>query len=77
MTPSAQDHDLGRRLTALAFGMDQLERRLSQGNGALDGEGLIPIYLGNDLVGALKLEDWHQVFAELDLLIRQGHGKSF
>ena len=62
------DHDFGRRLTALAVGMDQLERRLSQGNGALDGEGLIPIYLGDDLVSAVVLETWDQVFTHLDQL---------
>ena len=62
------DHDFGRRLTALAVGMDQLERRLSQGNGALDGEGLIPIYLGDDLVSAVVLETWNQVFTHLDQL---------
>ena len=62
------DHDFGRRLTALAVGMDQLERRLSQGNGALDGEGLIPIYLGDDLVSAVVLETWDQVFMRLDQL---------
>jgi hypothetical protein len=61
----AQDHDFGRRLTALAVGMDQLERRLSDGKGVLEGEGLIPIYLGNDLVSAEDFENWNQVFAEL------------
>jgi hypothetical protein len=66
MTQSrGQDHDFGRRLTALTVGMDQLERRLSQGNGALDGEGLIPIYLGNDLVSGAVFESWDQVFAHL------------
>jgi hypothetical protein len=69
MTQSVkQDHDFGRRLTALAVGIDQLERRLSQGNGALDSEGLIPIYLGNNLVSGTKFETWDQVFKQLEQL---------
>ncbi len=66
MTQSlAQDQDFGRRLTALAVGIDQLERRLSGGQGVLDGEGLIPIYLGDQLVSAQNVETWDQVFAQL------------
>jgi hypothetical protein len=66
MTQSVtQDHDLGRRLTALAVGIDQLERRLSDGKGVLDTEGLIPIYLGNDLVSGTTFETWDQVFGQL------------
>jgi hypothetical protein len=71
MTPLETDHDFGQRLTALAVGMDQLERRLSQGQGALEGEGLIPIYLGADLVSPAKLEGWNDVFAHLDQLESQ------
>ena len=68
MISLTQDHEFGQRLTALAVGMDQLERHLSQGQGALDSEGLIPIYLGNDLVAATKLETWDEVFVQLDQL---------
>ncbi len=69
MTQSVpQDHDVGRRLTALAVGMDQLERRLSDGNGVLDGEGLIPIYLGNDLVSGTVFETWDHVFGQLETI---------
>jgi hypothetical protein len=63
-----QDNNFGQRLTALAVGMDHLERRLSQGQGALDGEGLIPIYLGDDLVTAENLQSWHEVFERLNQL---------
>lgn len=66
-----RDQDLGRRLTALTVGMDQLERRISQGNGALDSEGLVPIYLGNDLVPPAMLEGWDTVFAQLNGLERE------
>jgi hypothetical protein len=63
-----QDHDFGRRLTALAVGIDQLERRLSDGKGVLDGEGLIPIFLGNNLIRAQNFENWDQVLVELEKL---------
>ncbi len=65
---AAQDHDFGRRLTALAVGIDQLERRLTNGQGVLDDEGLIPIYLGNDLVSAETFETWDEVFVQLEKL---------
>ncbi len=62
----AQDHDLGRRLTALGMGIDRLERRLSGGGGPLDSEGLVPIYLGEDLVPAAEFSVWEEVFAQLN-----------
>jgi hypothetical protein len=65
------DRELGRRLTALTMGMDHLERRISQGNGALDGEGLVPIYLGDDLVSPDELEHWDTVFSSLNELERE------
>ncbi len=66
-----RDRELGRRLTALTMGMDRLERRISQGNGALDGEGLVPIYLGDDLVPPAELEGWDAVFSSLNELERE------
>lgn len=62
------DREVGRRLTALTIGMDHLERRLSRGHGVLDSEGLVPIYLGDDLVPAPQYEDWNEVHAELAAL---------
>lgn len=66
---TTDDHELGARLTAVAIGMDRLERRLSQGRGELSAEGLVPIYLGDDLVRPEELEDWPQVFERLDALL--------
>jgi hypothetical protein len=63
-----EDHAIGRQLTALTIGMDHLERRLSRGNGVLDSEGLVPIYLGDDLVTPAVLEDWDAVQHELSRL---------
>ncbi|WP_229670789.1 hypothetical protein [Deinococcus aquiradiocola] len=69
--PTVNDAHLGRQLTALTVGMDHLERRLSRGHGVLDSEGLVPIYLGDDLVPPLNLDDWDAVHSELDDLERQ------
>ncbi len=66
-----RDRELGRRLTALTMGMDRLERRISKGNGALDGEGLVPIYLGDALVPPDELEGWDAVFSSLNELERE------
>lgn len=65
------DASLGRQLTALTIGMDHLERQLSRGHGVLDSEGLVPIYLGDELVPPLALSDWDAVHTELDDLERQ------
>ena len=65
---TAQDAQTGRRLTALTTGMDHLERQLSRGHGVLDSEGLVPIYLGEELVPPLDLKDWDAVHRELDAL---------
>ena len=63
--PLTADAVLGRRLTALTMGVDQLERRVSAGNGALDSEGLVPIYLGAELVAPLELRGWDEVSEHL------------
>lgn len=62
----AVDHDFGRRLTALGMGIDRLERRLSGGEGPLDSEGLVPIYIGEELVAPATLTGWDEVFEQLN-----------
>lgn len=64
----AQDRVLGRELTALGMGMDRLERRLGKGEGPLNSEGLVPIYLGEALVAPEAFSGWEEVFARLDAL---------
>lgn len=61
------DFEVGRRLTATTMGMDALQRS-GAGNGALDSEGLVPIYLGEDLVAAESFGDWNAVLAALETL---------
>ena len=60
------DAKTGLAITAIAVGMDGLERRLNKGTGGLDAEGLIPIYIGDDLVTARRYERWEEAEAELD-----------
>lgn len=59
------DKQVGYDITAIALGMDALERRLQQGSGALDTEGLIPIYIGGDLVSPKGYENWIGVKKDL------------
>jgi len=67
---SSADAVLGRRLTALTMGVDQLERRVSAGNGALDTEGLVPIYLGAEIVAPLELQGWDEALEQISDLGR-------
>ena len=62
---AAEDKQFGATLTALTAGMDALERRLNAGNGPLDSEGLVPIYLGNDIVPPAELASWQDAEQQL------------
>ena len=64
-------HRLGRQLTALTVGMDRFERQESGGEGALDSEGLVPIYLGESLVEPKPLTSWAEAETELRELAQQ------
>ncbi len=64
-------HKLGSELTALTVGIDRFERRQSGGEGALDSEGLVPIYLGESLVKPKPLLSWTEAEAELRELAQQ------
>ncbi|MEH6653532.1 hypothetical protein [Loktanella salsilacus] len=45
-------------LTAVTIGIHLLERQRNDGNSLLDGEGLVPIYTGKDLVTPRCYDDW-------------------
>jgi hypothetical protein len=59
---------IGRELTAIAMGIDRYERTRATGDGLLDGEGLVPIYMGDDLVAPRAYAGWDAVAADLDAL---------
>jgi hypothetical protein len=60
--------EVGRRLTEIALGLDALERATSRGEGALDSEGLVPIFIGDDLVMPAAFDDFAGVGRALDAL---------
>ena len=64
-------HKLGLELTALTVGMDRFERRQNGSEGALDSEGLVPIYLGESLIEPKPLMSWAEAEAELRELAQQ------
>ena len=55
-------------LTAVTMGIDALERAKARGEGLLDAEGLVPIYLGADLVAARHYREWPEVRRDLAVL---------
>lgn len=59
---------IDRELTAVTMGIDRFERRAKAGNSLLDGEGLVPIWMGEALVPPRVYADWDAIFADLDTL---------
>ncbi len=58
-------------LTSVTMGMDAFERSQTRGAGLLDDEGLVPIYLGGDLILPRRYADWAEVDADLESLTQQ------
>ena len=67
---TTRDFALGRRLTQITMGIDAFERAESRGRGALDGEGLVPIFLGADLIQPAAYGSWEAVFADIESFAR-------
>ncbi len=71
---SALSNEIGERLTALTVGMDRFERQQSGGEGALDSEGLVPIYLGKGLAQPTPLTSWDEAERALSDLRQDLYG---
>ena len=56
---------IGRDLTAVTMGIDAFERTRNDGRSLLDGEGLVPIYMGGDLVQPRPYASWEAVQKDL------------
>jgi hypothetical protein len=56
---------IGRELTAVTMGIDAFERARNDGRSLLDGEGLVPIYMGADLVAPRAYSGWEAVRDDL------------
>jgi hypothetical protein len=65
---TATDSNTGIELTAVTIGIDQFERESAKGDSLLDGEGLVPIYIGGDVVPPRAYAAWEDIFADLDAL---------
>uniref|UniRef100_UPI001C2D836A hypothetical protein n=1 Tax=Sphingomonas bacterium TaxID=1895847 RepID=UPI001C2D836A len=65
------DAAIGEQLTAVTMGLDRFERAAHAGDSLLDGEGLVPIYLGDALVEARDYRGWDAIFADLADLAAQ------
>ncbi len=65
----ATTNDFGARLTAVTMGLDRFERTHKGGESLLDGEGLVPIYIGDDIVAPRSYAGWDAIFADLDALV--------
>ncbi|MGO4722272.1 MULTISPECIES: VOC family protein [unclassified Inquilinus] len=59
---------IGATLTAVTMGIDAFERSRPRGTSLLDGEGLVPIYMGTDLVPARRYASWDEVQEDLAAL---------
>lgn len=62
------DFAIGRELTAITMGIDAFERRNAGGDGLLDDEGLVPIYMGKDIEPGRDYADWDAPRRDLDAL---------
>lgn len=68
ISASASNTSFGADLAAITMGIDAFERRINREAGLLDTEGLVPIYLGNDVVGPRHYENWWVVEDDLNEL---------
>ncbi|WP_426167591.1 hypothetical protein [Sandarakinorhabdus sp. DWP1-3-1] len=59
---------IDRELTAVTMGLDRYERGANAGDSLLDGEGLVPIWMGDDLVPPRAYTGWDPIFADLAAL---------
>lgn len=55
------DKQIGYNITAIAAGIDEFERKINNNNGIIGDEGLIPLYLGKDLIDEKVFNDWGEV----------------
>ncbi|SHI51082.1 hypothetical protein [Wenxinia saemankumensis] len=66
--------DTGRRMTAITMGIDHFERSRNDGRSLLDGEGLVPIYMGADIVAPNDYNSWDEVQSDLEALSKEIDG---
>lgn len=57
------DRQIGAALTAVTMGIDRFERTREKGRSL--GEGLVPIYMGRDLIPPRDYSDWEAIRADI------------
>jgi len=62
------DKATGYRITAVALGIDALERSRQSSASLLDDEGLVPIFIGEGLIEPVNFSTWEEVQESLDQL---------
>lgn len=60
------DKQIGYTVTALAAGIDTFERNTNQGTGIIGDEGLIPLYLGKDLIEERTYTSWDEIERDIE-----------
>lgn len=63
-----EDKKIGYDITAIAAGIDSFERFINKGKGIIGDEGLVPLYLGKDLVKEKKYDNWEQVETDIEAI---------
>ena len=55
------DKQIGYDITAIAAGIDIFERKINRNDGIIGDEGLVPLYLGKDLIDEKLFNNWDEV----------------
>lgn len=63
-----QSFEIGRELAEVTLGINAFEGQKPQGGSLLDGEGLVPLYIGGTIVPVRAYNDWDSIRADLDSL---------
>lgn len=63
-----QSFDLGRELAEVTLGINAFEACKPGGGSLLDGEGLVPLYAGGDIVSTRAYADWETIRVDLETL---------
>ena len=58
--------ELGYEITAIAAGINTFEQVINKGQGIIEDEGLIPLYLGSNLIEEKIYTSWDQVREEVE-----------
>jgi hypothetical protein len=58
--------ELGYEITAIAAGINTFEQVINKGHGIIEDEGLIPLYLGSNLIEEKIYTSWAQIQEDVE-----------